>query len=161
MCLKSIYIFTVVKETTGTSSSCKTETQLINNFPFPPDPISWQPLLYFPFLNFGRAGSWCSTWAFSLVAARTLFLLQSTGSRVRGLSRCSPRAWLPCIMWDLCFPTRDRSRVSSTGMCIPNQWTTREVSITLLAIRLNYITLGCWHEWNHTVLVFLFLAYFT
>ena len=86
-----------MKETSGTSSSCKTETLLITNFPFPPG----NHYSAFLFLILAVLGLYSSTWAFSLVAACILLLLRSTGSRMRGLSRCSPRAWLPYSMWDL------------------------------------------------------------
>ena len=36
-----------------------------------------------------------------------LFLLQSTGSRVHGFSRCSMQVELPCGMWDFSSLTRD------------------------------------------------------
>ena len=46
---------------------------------------------------------------------------------VRRLFSCGPRAQLPCGMWDLSSPTRDRTRVPCFGRRILNHWTTKEV----------------------------------
>ena len=43
------------------------------------------------------------------------------------LSRCGAQAQLPCSLWDLSSPTRDRTCVPCIGRWILNLWTTREV----------------------------------
>ena len=43
------------------------------------------------------------------------------------LSSCGVWAYLPHGMWDLCSPTRDRTRIPCIGRWILCHWTTREV----------------------------------
>ena len=56
-----------------------------------------------------------------------LFLLQSTGSRVHGFSRCSMQVELPYGMWDFSSLTRDWTHFPFIGRQILNHWTTWEV----------------------------------
>ena len=68
----------------------------------------------------------------SLVVARGLCSLRHTGSLFEAcrLSSCGTQAQLPCGMWDLSSPTRDRTCVPCLGRQILYHWTTREVPYT-------------------------------
>ena len=54
-------------------------------------------------------------------------MFTSWSSRAHMLSHCSTWVQLPCGMWDLSSPLRDRTRVPCIGRRILTQWTTREV----------------------------------
>ena len=43
------------------------------------------------------------------------------------LCSCGGWAYLPCNMWDLSSPTRDRTHIPCVGRRTPNHWTTKEV----------------------------------
>ena len=68
-----------------------------------------------------------------------LLLLQSTGSRSRGLSSYSTQAWLPWGTWDLGPWTRDQTCVPCVSSQILNHWATREVPkpVTSLFMKLK------------------------
>ena len=71
------------------------------------------------FLILAALGLHCGTWQ--------RLLLQSTGSRVRGISSCGARAQLSCSVWDLGSLTKDCTRVPCIGRRILYHWTIREV----------------------------------
>ena len=97
----------------------------------------------------------CDMRVFSLVVVRGLqgpwaLQLWCQGSRAHGhcslqhagflieareLSSCGSQAQLPCDMWDLSSPTRDRTCVTCVGRQILCHWTTREVP--------RYIVFSC------------------
>ena len=71
------------------------------------------------FLILAALGLRCGTWQ--------CLLLQSTGSRVRGISSCEAWAQLSCSVWDLSVLTKDCTHVPCTGRRILSHRTARKV----------------------------------